>query len=859
MGSFANDLRYAFRLMSKSPAFTIVAILTLALGIGANAAIFSMINAVILRSLPVRDSQQLVVLRWVAHRTPKRHSIRSYNNCVEKNSKTQPGGCSFSRPFFNEVRSQDRLFSGVTAFAPQGRIDVSGNGPASIVNGQLVSGEYFQTLGVRPALGRTIEPADDSPSASPVVVLEYGYWQRAFGGEPSALGKTIKLNGLPFRIVGVIEPRFTSLVPGNVFELFLPLSSRQGLSPRWDPKSEDDGSWWLTIVARLKPEVPRLQAQAAVSLVFRNAMLDGSKFALEPKDDPSLALVPAEKGLTGLKTSIATPLYVLSLAVGIILLIACANVAGLLLSRAAARQKEMAIRLALGAGRGRILRQLLTESLVLAGLGGVFGILLSSWSVQALLSLISSSTSRPLGITADIDIRVLAFTLSASVVTGIIFGLAPALRSSKLDLTPALKEGSGSSTHASHQGRRSFTLGNGLVVAQVALSVVVLVGAGLLVRTLANLKTIDPGFDSHNVMLFGIDPSIAGYKSSQIDDLYRNLAEQFGAIPGVTSVSYSESPLLGGSWSSTSTTYRRPDLSEKTEILTDWLPVSPSFFKTMRIPLLQGRTFTQEDFAPSPDANALPTTRRTPIPVIVNELFVRRYMGSTNPIGQIFGTEPKKDLAGPPSPGMQIIGVVRDAKYSNLRREINPTTYAPFTGGYGYFELRTAANPANFVAAVRGVVNHIDINLPLFDVRTQSEQINLILFQERLIAQLASFFGLLALGLACIGLYGLLSYEVGRRTREIGIRMALGARQLDILRHVVRQGIVLALVGTGAGITIAFGVMRYLTTLLYGVPPLDPLSFVGATLILTAVALAACYIPARRATQVDPISALRNE
>lgn len=859
METFVHDLRFAFRLMSKSPVFTTVAILTLALGIGANTAIFSMINAVMLRSLPVRDSQELVLLRWNAHRAPKWHNLRSYGNCANKGSKLDPNGCSFSLPFYNVMRSQEQLFSGVVAFAPQGRIDVSGTGPAAVVSGELVSGSYFQTLGIQPALGRTIEPADDSPSANPVVVLNYGYWQRAFGGDPSAVGKNIKLNGVSSRIVGVTEPRFMSLVVGNVFDVFVPLSSRKSLSPRWDPKSEDENSWWLTVVARLKPGVSRKQAEAAASLLFRNAMLDGSKFALEPNDNPTLALIPAQEGLTGLKTSIAAPLYVLSLAVGMILLIACANVAGLLLSRATARQKEMAIRLALGAGRGRILRQLLTESVVLASLGGAFGILLGSWSVQGLVSVISSATARPIGVTANVDMRVLLFTLAVSVFTGIIFGLAPALRGTRLDLTPALKEGSGSSTHAAHQGRGSSLLGNGLVVAQVALSVVMLVGAGLLIRTLGNLKSLNPGFDSHNVLLFGIDPTLAGYKGPQIDNLYRNLAEQLGAIPGVTAVSYSESALLGGGWSSTSVSYRRPDSSEKKEISTDWLPVSQTFFKTMGIPVLQGRTFRPEDFVRAPDPDEKLIAPRTPVPVIVNELFVRRYMGSTDPIGQIFGTEPKKGLGGAPSAGMQIVGVVRDAKYSNLRREINPTTYAPFTGGYGYFELRTAANPIAIAGAVRSVVNHMDSNLPLFDVRTQSEQIDLILFQERLIAQLASFFGALALGLACIGLYGLLSYEVGRRTREIGIRMALGARQLDILRQVVRQGIVLALVGAAAGIAIALGVMRYLGTFLYGVRPIDPVTFAGATVILTAVALAACYIPARRATRVDPITALRYE
>lgn len=858
MGSLWNDLRYAFRVLGKSPVFTAVAILTLALGIGANTAIFSLVNAVLLRSLPVRNPEQLVLLQWSAHRTPKRHSIRSYNNCPESRSKTQPGGCSFSRPFFDAIHSQDQLFSNVTAFAPQGRLDLSGNGAATVVQGELVSGEYFQTLGIRPGLGRAIERADDSLSAVPVAMLNYGYWRSAFGSDPAAVGKTIKLNGVPFKIVGVTEPRYTSLVLGSVFDVFIPLSFRHQLSPRWDPKSEDEASWWLNIVARLRPEVSPSQAQAAVTLLFRNAMLDGAKFNLESKDDPAIALVPAQKGLTGLKTSMAPALYLMILAAAIVLLIACANLAGLLLARATARQKEIAIRLTLGAGRRRILRQLLTESVLLAGLGGALGIVLASWSVQALLAWISWASPQPLGLTVDIDMRVLLFTLFVSLLTGILFGLAPAFRGTRLDLTPALKEGSGSSIQVGHSGSRKFGLGNGLVVAQLTLSVVVLIAAGLLVRTLEKLKTLDAGFDPHNVLLFGIDPTLAGYKGAKLDAIYRDLAEQLRAIPGVTSVSYSEAALIGGGWSTTTLTYRPPGSAEDIEVHTDWLPVSPTFFQTMHIPLLAGRTLKPEDYVPSSDLPGDTVPRHTPTPVIVNQLFVRRYMPSVDPLGQILGRKPVKPGATP-SAGMQVVGVVANAKYSDLRRETSPTVYAPFNGGFGYFELRTATNPVAIVPAVHSVARRVDSNLPLYDIRTQTEQIDLILFPDRLIARLSSFFGLLALALACIGLYGLLSYEVGRRTREIGIRVAVGAQQRDVLRLIIWRGIVLALAGIISGVGIAFAVTRFLASLLYGVRPADPVTFLAVAVLLIAVALAACFIPARRATRVDPMTALRNE
>ena len=675
MNSISQDVRYAVRLLGKSPGFTAVAVLTLALGIGANTTIFSIVNAVLLRSLPVRNSEQLVLLKWSAHKEPSLHRHSTHGNCHE--DKTRQTGCSFSLPFFEIAQAQHHLFSGVAAFAPQGRIDLSGNGSATVVNGQLVSGDYFRTLGIRPALGRTIELSDDAFDAAPVVVLNYGYWRNAFGGDPSAIGKTIKLNGLPFKIVGVTESRFRSLVVGNVFDVFIPLTFHRQLSPRWDSKWDEDRSWWLTIVARLKPEVSRQQAQAAMALLFRNAILDNPKFEFKPEDDPSVALASAQTGLTGAKTDMAPFLYLVMTAVVLILLIACANVAGLLLSRATTRQKEIAVRLALGAGRPRVVRQLLIESILLAGLGGAFGILLASWSLRVLIAWISSISPQTLGINVTIDACVLTFTLLVSFATGILFGLAPALRSTRVDLTPALKEGSGSATHLASRGTRWLHLGNSLVVAQVGLSVVVLIGAGLLACTLENLKRIDPGFDPRNVLLFAIDPSLAGYKGAPLQTLYKTLADQLSSIPGVNSVSYSETALITGSRSGTLVTYRSPGSSELLQIKTDWLPVSPGFFKTMRIPVLQGRAFTAEDYLPGSNLgtpDAVPPA--APTSVIVNEFFVRRYIGSMNPIGQMLDTEPKNP-GGPPMPGMRIVGVVRDAKYKNLRTEINPTIHLP--------------------------------------------------------------------------------------------------------------------------------------------------------------------------------------
>jgi predicted permease len=526
-----------------------------------------------------------------------------------------------------------------------------------------------------------------------------------------------------------------------------------------------------------------------------------------------------------------------------------------MLARAAARQKEMAVRLALGAGRARIVRQLFTESIMLSVLGGALGILFAYWGAHAIISFVSSNQPRPLGFAAGVDLRVLGFTVAVSLLTGILFGIAPTLRSMRVDLTPALKEGEGSSTRSVRGGGKWFSIGNALVVAQVALAIVVLVGAGLLVRTLANLRNVDVGFDSHNILIFGIDPTLIGYKGPQADSLYRDLQGRLSETPGVKAASYSMMPLLSSGLMITS--FHWPGTPQDQDSEADVLGVGPNFFETMRIPFLIGRAFTTSDFKLSAANDGLsPTSVATP--VIVNQAFVEKYLGKENPLGKQYGqAEARADE--PASPGFEIIGVVRDAKYNDLRREIHAMMYMPQRFGGATFELRTAADPRAILPSIREVVAQVSTNLPLFDVKTESEQIDRLLFQERLVARLSSFFALLALVLACVGLYGLLSYEVSRRTREIGIRMTLGAHQGNVLTLVLRQGIILAIVGAALGIVIALGVTRYLASMLYNVRASDPATIAGVAILLTLVALAACYIPARRATRVDPIIALRYE
>ena len=878
-----QDLRYGLRMQAKNPGFTAVAIITLALGIGANTAIFSLIDAVMLRSLPVHDPSQLVVLRWSAHKRPLRNSTSSFGDCDRGDDKN-PSGCSLPYPFFELVRSEKDVFSGATAFAGPAHLVMTGNGLARIAGGEVVSGDYFSTLGVKAAVGRTLGPGDDTPSTAPAVVLSYAYWQTAFGGSPAALGRTIILNSVPFTIVGVAEPGFTRLSPGKTQDLFLSLSILPRLNIDWGNDRDIRGysDWWLVVLARLKPGVSLGQAQAAATLIFRNAMLHGAKALSKESDDPKIQLLPAQQGLTGERGFFSKPLYVLMSAVAFVLLIACANVAGLLLARAASRQKEMAVRLALGAGRLRIVRQLLIESTTLSLAGGALGVLFAYWGVRAMTSFILGYTDSPFPFAVEPDWRALAFTISISLLTGILFGLAPALRSTRLSLTPALKENASTLPGGGVRVGRGWHLDKALVVVQVGLSMIVLVGAGLMVRTLQNLHSINPGFDTRNVLLFGINPTLQKYRDAQIQTLYHDLREQLAALPGVISASYSSDALLsGGLWTSDVHVEGQP---QKTTEEVDMLATGPDFLKTLRIPLLEGRALSPEDFDLAAQAAALRESPQQtaspfgvlsaakssapvspPIPVLVNAAFVRHYFASQNPLGRMLTQGDSDSTSGGSLGGKtnirrwEIVGIVGDTKYENLRREIHPAVYVPLTGGGAYFEVRTAANPSALIPAVRDLAKHLDSNVPLFGVHTQSESIEGLVTQERVIARLATFFGLLALLLACVGLYGLLSYEVARRTREIGIRMSLGAERRDVTRLIIMRGMRLTAMGVGVGAIGGLALTRVLSSLLYNVKPADGPTYLFVALLLAAVALVASYVPAWRAAKVDPMVALRYE
>jgi predicted permease len=870
-----RDVRYGWRMLRKSPGFAAIAVAALALGIGANTAIFSLIDAVLLQPLPVRNPQGLVLLEWQAHHSPKFDSYDSFGDCsTQPGNGANPNGCSFSYPFFQQVEQKASAFQGVTAFGGSGRLNLSGNGPASIVRGQFVSGGFFRTLGVDAAIGRTIQPEDDRVSAEPVVVLSYAYWQSAFGGSGEAVGRTIRLNNVAFTIVGVADAKFPGVTPGNLYDLWIPLAEAPKLRVSWGTEPENAANWWLVILGRLRPGTTAGQAQAMVNVLFRNEMLRGTKPLSEAKDDPSVAVFPAQEGLSGERENLELPLFVLMLAVGVVLLIACANVAGLMLARSATRQREVALRLALGAGKGRVARQLLSESVLLSLAGGALGCYVAYGSLQAIIALVSSEMEQPFPYPVTPDWRILVFTAAISIFTGVLFGLAPALRSTRVDLTPALKGSAEGGAATPEHGRKWLSLGNALVVAQVALAVVLLAGAGLLVRTLQNLKGVDPGFDTRRVLLFGINPTLLDYKPAQMQNLYRVLRTRLEAVPGVISVSYSSSALLSGSlWTSEVRVEGRAD---KSKVDVDMLGAGPEFFETMRIPLLAGRTFDSADFAQAAEAAPAAAKKTTndkaaaaaaATHVLVNRAFARNYLAGRNPLGVGLSKGDSGTTKGgasaadgkPRVPDWTIVGVVADTKYNSLRRDVHPTVYVPLTSGGAYFALRTAVDPASLIPTVRETAAGVDSNLPLYNVRTETGQIERLLFDERLISQLSGLFGVLALVLACIGLYGLLSYEVAQRTREIGIRMALGAQRRDVHRLVMGRGIALTAVGAVLGLGGAFGVTRFLERMLYGVKAVDPVTFAAVGALLLVVAVGACYVPARRAMRVDPMTALRFE
>jgi predicted permease len=831
---FFMDIRYGLRTLARNPGFTAVAVLTLALGIGANTAIFSLMNAILLRTLPVNNPSQLVLFgagKWggIMDEVPNR------------------GWQLFSYPFYRQVQRDNSVFSDVTAISnmPNEVHGTIGEGSeAEAINARLVSGTYFSVLGVNPILGRTFTDEDDrTPGSSPVAVASYVWWKRRFGGDPAIIGKKMSIGSTVYTVIGVTPEEFFGTTVGESPDVWIPLSMEELLPPGW--KGLNDKLFQsLYILARRKPDASVEQAQTNANVLFKQAVreLIGSQPTKKQLDDIQHAfieLTPAARGLSRLRVEFSKPLRVLMAAVGLVLLIACANIANLLLARATNRQREIAVRMSIGAGRLRVIRQLLTESFLLAMLGAVLGIALATWTSKLLLVMVSAS---PQTLPVDVapDSRVLVFTLLLSLATPLLFGMAPAWRAARIDFNSSLKQGRSTATVHS-------PLAKALIVSQVALSLVLLIGAGLFLRTLVNLTNVDMGFNKNSVLLFQIEPASVGYKEdAQLGRLYDQIEQHVSAVPGAHAASFSMFTFNSSSWSEDAWAQEEsPEAKNNREIL--YNKVGSGFFSTIGLPLLAGRTFGPPD------------TENSPKVAVINETMARLFFPNESPLGRRFR------LGGPdakPENDKIVIGVVKDAKYVTLKERPWPAAYLPYSQGAGYlwnFEVRFSGDAASTIAAVRQAIREIDPRLPVSSVGTLAEQVDRSVVEQRLTAQLSSFFSLVAVFLACIGIYGLMSYAVVHRTSEIGIRVALGAQQGQVLRLIMRQGLVLAIVGVAMGIALAFVLTRFLASLLFGVQPFDPVTFVCVAFLLTLIALAACYVPARRAMHVDPMVALRYE
>ncbi len=837
MNTFMQDMKYALRMLLKSPAFTVIAVLTLALGIGANTAIFSLTDQILLRNLPVPNPQELVVLR-----SPGPNPGRTSADISDEAQ-------IFSYPMYKDVRARSSVFSGLLACHGVG-VNVSGGGATQSAQGELVSGNFFQTLEVQPALGRVFTADDETaPGANPVAVLSYGYWSRQFGADPSILNKTLTVNGTPLTVVGVARKGFFGVQIGAAPDIYIPITMLPQMSPQSGLDLGMRTDHWVSVIGRLKPGMSRERAQASLQPIYVPLLQEDAKvlklsapkikiFTAKP-----LLLAGGARGRLVLQGDAQEPLLVLMSMVALVLLIACANLAGLLVARGEARQREVAVRLALGAGRVRLVRQLLTESLLIGIAGGVAGIALASWLLNTMVGAIPANQGIE-GLASSLDWRVLWFAVALTLATSILFGLAPAMRSTRVDLQSTLKD-QGSSVS---EGRSNIRLRKVLIIAQVALTAVLLAGAGLFARTLANLQHASLGVNTSHLLQFSVHPDLNGATPAQTEQFAENARREIAATPGVRSVAASAVPIFANDDNGFNITPQgypiAPD--ENTNVFNDY--VTPDYFSTMGIPLISGREFNGADTASS-----------QPV-CIINQRLAQKYFAGRNPIGLHITRGAGHNNANPP---MQIVGVVGDTKWDDARSPIIPFVFMPTAQnphlGALTFYARTERDPSGMAATLHSIIQRLDPNLPVNGMRTLDEQISNTMFNDKLVATLSVALALLAALMAALGLYGVLAYVVARRTREIGIRMALGGQRADILRLVLGQGARLTVIGGAIGIAVALLAGQLVASLLYGVTARDPLTFVGVVLLLAIVAGAACYLPARRATKVDPMVALRYE
>jgi macrolide transport system ATP-binding/permease protein len=836
----AQDLRYGWRTLRNNPLFGTMAVLSLALGIGANTAIFSFMDAILMRGLPVQRPGELVILNWHTKGPPG--VVHGMSGSWYDDPRTGWSSGDYPFPAFELLRANNSVLSSMFGFADAGRLNLSVQGQTDLVDGQLVSGNFFSSLGVHPSAGRLIGDDDDRSDAAPAVVIGYSYWRRRFAGSADAIGRSIFVNRMPFTIAGVSAPRFFGMDPAGAPDLFIPLHAAPLFAedPQDDAKQRflDKNFYWVEIMGRLRPGTSLGQAQTDLAARFQRYVNSTASTEEEKVDLPALVLAGGGSGIDSLRREYSKPLYVLMAMVGLILAIACANIANLLLARAAARRREIAVRLSLGAGRLRVIRQLLTESLLLAFLGGILGVWVAALGIRFLTWLLANGRDS-FTLHANLSWQVLAFTFALALITGILFGLVPAIQATTVDITPALKQIRASAP------RGGLRLNRMLAIYQIAISLLLTIAAVLFVRTLSSLHSVELGFDRENVLLFRLNAKQAGYNDAALARFYTDLWARFRTIPGVRDVSLSDFALVSGAGGQTGVTIPGRPARPGRESGTSVLKIGPTFFSTMRIPILLGRELQERDMTgPSKVA-------------VVNEVFAKKYFPNENPTGRHFGFgggDGKFD-------DFEIIGVAKAARYNSLKRAIPPVVYIPFSQRVDgmSFELRTHGDPLSLVATVRQIVRQVEPRVPVSDVNTQSRQIDQTINRERIFAQLCSCFAGLALLMSCIGLYGMMAYTVERRTGEIGIRMALGADRHRIIWMVLREMIWLGATGLTIGLAAAWGTTRYLESFLFGLKPRDPLAILLSTGILVSALVLACHDPAIRASRIEPLTALRHE
>jgi len=828
MKTIWHDMRYGLRQLRKSPGFTAVAVLSLALGIGANTAIFSLINGILLKSLPVRDPHELRVINWTCdptHKWPNMHQRTGMNFGRTKSNMFYSG--SFPYPAYRDFAEQARGFSDIFAFSHGHPKTINAGGVATSARGQMVSGNFFKGYGARVLIGRPITPEDDLPDAPPVAVLTYPFWRRVYGLDPHVIGRTLMVGDTGFTIIGVLPRHYVGPLAGETrIDFYVPMMAQPRLMDE-DEWLSSYNAWWVQMMGRLAPGANEAQVQTSLELLFSH-VVNRTKAEF---DRPGIFLQKGRRGVLGERREMAEPLWYLQGVVGLVLLIACTNLAGLLLARGAARQHEMAVRAAMGAGRWRLIRQSLTESMVLSLAGVCLGLVFSLWIRAALTGFIIDPSDNQ-HFNLQVDTNVLMFALAVGVVTTLLSGLFPALRAGNTNPLAGLKD-SGS------RGAPRLRLGKVLVTAQVGLSVILVVAGGLLCRTLINLYRTDTGFDTENLLLLKISPYQSLSPPEDLEGFFDAVRQKIAEIPGVRSVALSNRTLLGGAhWNRRISIPGRSD-AEQQESMS--LVVSEGYFATMGINLLQGRDFRATD------------TRDSQGVAIVNEEFGRSFFPDESPLGQFITIENEEH---------QIVGLCSDQKYDGLRRDVSPILYLPhlqFRFLTLTYAIRSVLPPMSLVPAVRKAVADIDRNLPLGRFTTQKLALKESLAQERLFASLCGSLALLALALSCIGLYGIMAYNVARRTGEMGIRKALGARPWDVAWPILREALILTGIGIAIGLPVALALVRVIWAIFYGIEPHDPLTMIGAAVLIITVATLAAWIPARRAARIDPMNALRYE